>query len=83
MNIPRKFRVDFNEEAEMAKIAQAILATSRHVLTGMEMDMLEKIATIDGENWEESLELTIDNIQWFYSLQTEFSREIAKWKDDQ
>ena len=82
MNIPRKFRVDFNEEAEMAKIAQAILATSRHVLTGMEMDMLEKIATMYS-NWEGSLELTIDNIQWFYSLQTEFSREIAKWKDAQ
>ena len=82
MNIPRKFSVAFDESAEMQQIAQAILETSRHLLTGMEIQMLESISSLGESDWY-SFELTSDNIQWFYSLQTEFSREIAKWKDAQ
>lgn len=69
-----------DEEQETSEIAQAILETSRLVLTGMEISMLEKIANMLEPDWNE-FSLTTDQIEWFYSLQIQFSREIGKWKD--
>lgn len=80
-NTPRKFNVAMDEEEETSRIAQAILDTSRHLLTGMEMQMLEKIAGMIEPDWNE-FTLTVDQIQWFYSLQTQFAWDIAKWKSE-
>jgi len=79
ISIPRKFNVAMDEEQEASDIARAILDTSHHVLTGMEIAMLEAIAGMNEDDWN-SFSLTVDQIHWFYSLQTQFSREIAKWK---
>jgi hypothetical protein len=79
INIPRKFNVAMDEEQETSNIARAILDTSHHVLTGMEIAMLEAIAGMIDDDWN-SFSLTVDQIRWFYSLQTQFAREIAKWK---
>ena len=78
---PRKFNVAMDEEEETSRTAQAILDTSRHLLTGMEMQMLEKIAGMIEPDWNE-FTLTVDQIQWFYSLQTQFAWDIAKWKSE-
>jgi hypothetical protein len=80
MNTPRKFNVAMDEEDEIAKIAQAILETSRHVLTGMEIMILEKLAGMIDPEWN-AFQLTVNDIHWFHSLQTQFSREIGKWRD--
>ena len=76
---PRKFNVSVDEEEDTSRNAQAILDTSRHLLTGMEIDMLEKIAGMIEPDWNE-FTLTVDQIQWFYSLQTQFASNIAKWR---
>jgi hypothetical protein len=47
----------------------------------MEMQMLEKIAGMIEPDWNE-FTLTVDQIQWFYSLQTQFAWDIAKWKSE-
>ena len=80
MNVPRKFSVAFDEEDEMAEVAGAILARCHHVLTGMEIMMLDKIAGMAEPDWD-SFTLTVGQIQWFYSLQVQFAAEIGKWRD--
>jgi hypothetical protein len=78
MNTPRNFFVHPNEEKETIDIAVALLRKCYHVLTGGEMRMLERIIE---ELCEENpgLSLSIDEINWFHSLQTQFSREIAQY----
>jgi hypothetical protein len=78
MRVPRKFQVNPSEEDEMAEVAQALLDAVRHVLTGMEIDMLEKIASMLEPDWNEFY-LSTEQIEWFYSLQVQFAAEIAKW----
>jgi hypothetical protein len=78
MRVPRKFQVNPSEEDEMAEVAQALLDAVRHVLTGMEIDMLEKIASMLEPDWNEFY-LSTEQIEWFYSLQTQFALEVAKW----
>jgi len=78
---PRKFNVAVDEEEDTSRNAQAILDMSRHLLTGMEIDMLEKIAGMIEPDWNE-FTLTVDQIQWFYSLQTQFASNIAKWRSE-
>lgn len=80
--VPRKFNVALDEEQETSNIARAILDTSHHVLTGMEISMLESISGMIEDDWNE-FSLTVDQIRWFYSLQTQFARQIAKWKEAQ
>jgi len=81
MRVPRKFQVNPSEEDEMAEVAQALLDAVRHVLTGMEIDMLEKIASMLEPDWNEFY-LSAEQIEWFYSLQTQFASEIAKWQNN-
>lgn len=75
---PHKFNVAIDEQEETSEIAQAILDTSRHLLTGMEIYMLEKIASMMEPDWS-SFTLSASQISWFYSLQTQFAREISRW----
>jgi hypothetical protein len=81
MRVPRKFQVNPSEEDEMAEVAQALLDAVRHVLTGMEIDMLEKIASMLEPDWNEFY-LSTEQIEWFYSLQTQFALEVAKWQNN-
>ena len=81
MRVPRKFQVNPSEEDEMAEVAQALLDAVRHVLTGMEIEMLEKIASMLEPDWNEFY-LSAEQIKWFYSLQTQFASEIAKWQNN-
>jgi len=81
MRVPRKFQVNPSEEDEMAEVAQALLDAVRHVLTGMEIEMLEKIASMLEPDWNEFY-LSTEQIEWFYSLQTQFASEIAKWQNN-
>jgi hypothetical protein len=81
MRVPRKFQVNPSEEDEMAEVAQALLDTVRHVLTGMEIDMLEKIASMLEPDWNEFY-LSTEQIEWFYSLQVQFALEISKWQNN-
>jgi hypothetical protein len=81
MRVPRKFQVNPSEEDEMAEVAQALLDAVRHVLTGMEIEMLEKIASMLEPDWNEFY-LSAEQIEWFYSLQTQFASEIAKWQNN-
>jgi len=43
--------------------------------------MLEKLAGMIEPDWNE-FTLTVDQIQWFYSLQTQFASNIAKWRSE-
>jgi len=81
MRVPRKFQVNPSEEDEMAEVAQALLDAVRHVLTGMEIEMLEKIASMLEPDWNEFY-LSTEQIEWFYSLQVQFASEIAKWQNN-
>jgi hypothetical protein len=81
MRVPRKFQVNPSEEDEMAEVAQALLDSVRHVLTGMEIDMLEKISSMLEPDWNEFY-LSTKQIEWFYSLQVQFAQEIAKWHNN-
>lgn len=81
MRVPRKFQVNPSEEDEMAEVAQALLDAVRHVLTGMEIDMLEKIARMLEPDWNEFY-LSTEQIEWFYSLQTQFALEVSKWQNN-
>ena len=65
----------------MAEVAQALLDAVRHVLTGMEIEMLEKIASMLEPDWNEFY-LSTEQIEWFYSLQVQFASEIAKWQNN-
>jgi hypothetical protein len=47
----------------------------------MEIDMLEKIASMLEPDWNEFY-LSTEQIEWFYSLQVQFAQEIAKWHNN-
>jgi hypothetical protein len=80
MNTPRNFFVNPFEEQETVEIAIAILRKCYHVLTGGEIYMLERIVEQLTEDCP-GLLISIDEINWFYSLQTQFSREIAQYRN--
>jgi len=82
MITPRNFFISPKEELETLRTARAILDKCYHVLTGMEIAMLEHIVDELNE-CDPVLDLSIDQINWFHSLQIQFSVEIAQWKNQE
>ena len=80
MNKEPKITVATDQEQEMAETGRAILDTSRPVLCGSEIEMLEKISSMSEPGWNE-FELTLEQARWFASLETQFAFEIGQWRN--
>jgi hypothetical protein len=80
MNQEPQITVATDQEQEMAETARAILETSRPVLCGSEIEMLEKISSMSEPGWNE-FTLTLEQARWFASLETQFAFVIGQWKN--
>lgn len=61
--------------------ARALLATARHLMTGMEIDMCENFASMSSVSEWESFYLTNDQMMGFNSLIVQFYAKISNWKN--
>ena len=68
-------------DEELVEKAQAMLATCRRRMTGMEIDMCEKLAAMTYDYDWVPFALTLDQFSWFNNMTIQFSREIAEWID--
>lgn len=58
--------------------AKAMLDKCKQVMTGREIEVCERIASMEEADYE-SFNLTREDIAWFSNMQVQFAREIAKW----
>ena len=68
-------------DKDLVENATALLATVRDRLTGMEIDMCEKLASMSFEKEWDSFYLSRDQLNWFNSLCIQFYAKISNWKD--
>ena len=68
-------------DEDLATDAKALLATVRHLLTGSEIDMCEKLASMSLDAEWDSFYLSTDQLRWFDSLRTQLYAKITNWKD--
>jgi hypothetical protein len=68
-------------DQELVDNARGLLATAKHLMTGMEIDMCEKLASMTSVSEWDSFYLTKDQLAWFKSLTVQFYARIANWKD--
>lgn len=61
--------------------ARALLATVRQLMTGGEIDLCEKLASMSSSAEWESFYLTKDQMMGFNSLIVQFYAKISNWKD--
>ena len=68
-----------NFDHDTGEKAQAMMASCRRRMTGMEIDMCEKLAmTIEDEDFPPFV-LSRYQLAWFDNMTIQFSREIAEW----
>ena len=67
-------------DPDLVEKAQAMLATCRHKMTGMEIDMCERLAGMAQRDYE-PFSIRHENLQWFYNMTIQFAREIGEWID--
>ena len=58
--------------------ANAMLAKCRHIMTGREIEVCERIASLADSDFDE-FSLTKEDVAWFSNMQTQFAREIGEW----
>jgi len=59
--------------------AKAMLARCRRRMTGMEIAMCEKLASMDDDDECAGFSLTREQCGWFTIMRVQFAREIAEW----
>lgn len=75
--------VDGSSNQESIQNAQGLLATVRRFMTGIEIDICEKIADMERTDCWEPLYLSKDELGTFKSLITQFYAQITNWKDNE
>lgn len=72
------YRSLFSDDEREA--AGALLSGCIALMTGREIEVCERIASTGNDDFD-SFSLTAADMQWFSSLQIQFAREIAVWKN--
>ena len=60
--------------------AKALIETSRQKMTGREIEICERIASTEHDEFD-PFDVGGEDMVYFESMKIQFAREIARWKD--